>query len=188
MQQLKGCGQRESWKQLGSSQAECTPWRLCLQREKTLSQLTKGTLSENPQGRQEEGKVGLSSELWPVGLSDCEGMGQDLSPVLPGCWFTQQGWRLSSFPSTMKTRAFESISKEHITRRTPLILNPWESQSIRSWGEKLRPRIQILDWGVGVFFLSFWNFWFFKKKFWVERVLREKKITWYDIWVFQVRK
>lgn len=26
MQQLKGCGQRESWKQLGSSQAECTPW------------------------------------------------------------------------------------------------------------------------------------------------------------------
>lgn len=56
-----------------------------MQREKTVSQLTEGTLSENPQKGQEEGEAGSSSELWPLGLSDREGMGQDLPPVLPGC-------------------------------------------------------------------------------------------------------
>ena len=37
MQQLKGSGQRESWKQLGSLQAECTPWGLFAERENTVT-------------------------------------------------------------------------------------------------------------------------------------------------------
>lgn len=80
MQQLKGCEQRENWKQLGSSQAECMPWGLCLQREKNCYSWLRAPYQKTHKRARKKEKWG-HLEPWPLGLSDSEGMGWDLSPV-----------------------------------------------------------------------------------------------------------
>ena len=162
MQQLKGSGQSESWKQLGSLQAECTPWGLLFaERENTVT-ADLGHLIRKPTKEPGRGKSGLDFRPVTCGfIRQCRD-GSGLVTCALGWWFTQQGWRLSSFPCTLKTRAFESISKEHITR-SPLILNPWEKPIYmilkgKAQAKDINPRLGSCVLKVFVFL-----------KFWVER-------------------
>lgn len=63
------------------------------------------------------------------------------------------------FPLHFENYAFESISKEHITQRSPLILNPWENQSIymdlRGKAQARNTNPSLVSWG----FLKFLKFW-----------------------------
>lgn len=115
---------------------------------KKLLPLAQGTLSENPQRGREEGKGGSFSAV-TSGLIRRGRDGLGLVTCALGCWFTPQG---RGPPLRFESPVFESISKEHGTRRNPLILNPWEIQSIWSWRGELRAGTQILGCQVGDFF------------------------------------
>ena len=162
MQQLKGSGQSESWKQLGSLQAECTPWGLLFaERENTVT-ADLGHLIRKPTKEPGRRKSGVDFRPVTCGFIRHCTDGSGLVTCALGWWFTQQGWRLSSFPCTLKTHAFESISKEHITRRSPLILNPWEKPIYmilrgKAQAKNINPRLGSYVLKVFVFvFLKFW--------------------------------